>query len=152
MGAVSLSDAEIVIAGGRGLASSKSITPPDGIAGEDEERWLAERGFALLGELADVLQAGLGATRAAVDAGYIPYEFQIGQTGKIVSPDVYIACGISGAIQHLAGMRSSKKIVAIDEDPDAPIFRYAHIGIVGDAHAILPALIEALKAGQEQVL
>jgi electron transfer flavoprotein alpha subunit len=142
---VSLSDASVIVSGGRGVALNPNLEPPGDLDEEAADIWKAEQGFALVGELADALGAAVGASRAAVDAGYIIYDHQVGQTGKVVSPDLYVACGISGAIQHLAGMRSSKVIVAINKDPDAPIFNFARFGVVGDMHAILPPLTEALK-------
>ncbi|KOA19734.1 acryloyl-CoA reductase electron transfer subunit beta [Clostridium homopropionicum DSM 5847] len=122
---LNLEDAEIIVAAGRGIGDSKNLQ--------------------LVEELAKVLNATVGASRAAVDEGYIEYAHQIGQTGKTVSPKLYIACGISGAIQHLAGISSSEIIVAINKDPDAPIFKVAHYGIVGDIEKILPQLIEKFK-------
>ncbi|RME90840.1 MAG: electron transfer flavoprotein subunit alpha/FixB family protein [Anaerolineae bacterium] len=144
-GGVSLTDASIIVSGGRGTSNNPALTPPDGMDEKEAEIWKAQQGFKMLGELASVLGAAVGASRAAVDAGYIPYAHQVGQTGKVVSPDLYIACGISGAIQHLAGMRTSKVIVAINKDPEAPIFKVARYGVVGDMHQIVPALTEAFK-------
>ncbi len=142
---VSLSDANIIVSGGRGVANNPKLTAPAGMNDKDAEVWRAQQGFALVGGLASVLGAAVGASRAAVDAGYIPYSHQVGQTGKVVSPNLYIACGISGAIQHQAGMRSAKVIVAINKDGEAPIFKLARFGVVGDLYDIVPALTTALK-------
>lgn len=144
-GGVSLTDAGVIVSGGRGVANNPKLQPPAGLDEKEQEIWKAQQGFMMLGELASLLNAAVGASRAAVDAGYVPYSHQVGQTGKVVSPDLYIAAGISGAIQHQAGMRSSKIIVAINKDPDAPIFKLARYGVVGDMYEIVPALTEALK-------
>jgi electron transfer flavoprotein alpha subunit len=122
----SIEDADVIVAGGRGLG--------------DPEK------FALLEELAKELGGAVAATRAVVDAGWYPYATQVGQTGKTVSPKLYVACGISGAIQHKVGMQSSGTIVAVNKDPNAPIFEYADLAVVGDLHEILPKLTELLRA------
>jgi len=121
----SIEDADVIVAGGRGLGGPES--------------------FALVEELAKALGGAVAATRAVVDAGWYPYAAQVGQTGKTVSPKLYIACGISGAIQHKVGMQSSSVIVAINKDPNAPIFEYADLGVVGDLHEILPKLTELVR-------
>jgi electron transfer flavoprotein alpha subunit len=143
--AVNLGDAGVIVSGGRGVSNNPSLTPPDGMDEKQAEIWRAHQGFALITELANVLGGAVGASRAAVDGGYIPYSHQVGQTGKVVTPDLYIACGISGAVQHLVGMRNAKVIVAINKDSDAPIFKQARYGVVGDLFQIVPALTEAFK-------
>ncbi|MFM8319718.1 MAG: electron transfer flavoprotein subunit alpha/FixB family protein [Chloroflexota bacterium] len=144
-GGVSLTDANVIVSGGRGVSNNPALSPPGGMDEKQAEIWRAQQGFKLVGDLAGVLGGAVGASRAAVDAGYIPYSHQVGQTGKVVAPNLYIACGISGAIQHQAGMRSSKVIVAINKDPEAPIFKMARYGVTGDLYQVLPALTEALR-------
>lgn len=141
---VNLADAAIIVSGGRGVANNPADPPGD--TDEDPTVWKAKDGFSnMIQPLADTLGGAVGASRAAVDAGYIPYMHQVGQTGKTVAPDLYVALAISGAIQHQAGMRTSKVIVAINKDAEAPIFKLASYGIVGDIYKVVPALTEELK-------
>jgi electron transfer flavoprotein alpha subunit len=122
----SIEDADVIVAGGRGLGGPEN--------------------FTLVEELAKALGGAVGATRAVVDAGWYPYSTQVGQTGKTVAPKLYIACGISGAIQHKVGMQSSGVIVAINKDPNAPIFEFSDLGVVGDVHEVVPKLTELVRA------
>jgi electron transfer flavoprotein alpha subunit len=121
-----LDEAAVVVSGGRGLGEKES--------------------YAMIEELAKLLHAAPGASRAIVDAGWVPYAYQVGQTGKTVKPTVYLACGISGATQHMVGMKGAKNIIAVNKDQEAPIFSIADLGVVGDVHKVIPKLIEALKA------
>jgi len=123
--AVNLEEAQVIIAGGRGVGS--------------------EEGFAQLQQLADALGGAVGASRAAADAGWVPYQLQIGQTGKVVKPALYLAAGISGAIQHRVGMQTAENVVAINKDPDAPIGEFADLFVVGDLFAIVPKLTDEIR-------
>jgi electron transfer flavoprotein alpha subunit len=134
---VSINDAGVIVAGGRGVSNNPSL----GL----DEKTTAEKGFEMIGTLASLLGGAIGASRAAVDAGYIPYSHQVGQTGKVVSPDLYIAAGISGSIQHIVGIRTAKLVIAINKDAEAPIFTVARYGVVGDLFTFLPLITSAFK-------
>ncbi|MCX5712653.1 MAG: electron transfer flavoprotein subunit alpha/FixB family protein, partial [Candidatus Omnitrophica bacterium] len=122
---VNIAEADIIVSGGRGMGGAEN--------------------FKILQDLAHALGAAVGSSRAAVDSGWMPYSHQVGQTGRTVGPKIYFACGISGQIQHIVGMSSSKIIIAINKDPEAPIFKYATYGIVGDVFAIVPELTKRFK-------
>jgi electron transfer flavoprotein alpha subunit len=127
-GGVGLADAKVIVSGGRGVGGPE--------------------GFASLEQLADLLGGTIGCSRVVTSAGWRPHSEQVGQTGTKVAPDLYIACGISGATQHIAGCRSSKTIIAINTDKDSPIMGYAHYAVIGDLHSVLPALVEATRAAK----
>jgi len=136
-----IDQAKIIVAGGHGLLNNPS-TPPSGISQIESDKWKVNQGMVLLQKLADGMGGSVAVSRSLVDSGFAPYDLQVGQTGKVVEPEIYIACGISGAIQHTIGMNKSKTIIAINRDENAPIFKIAHYGIHADLYEIIPEWIK----------
>jgi electron transfer flavoprotein alpha subunit len=138
---IPIDQAKIIVAGGHGLLNNPS-TPPSGLSQIESDKWKVNQGMQLLRKLADSMGGSVAVSRSLVDSGFAPYDLQVGQTGKVVEPEIYIACGISGAIQHTIGMNKSKTIIAINRDENAPIFKIAHYGIHADLYEIIPEWIK----------